>query len=155
MKIGGEEEVICCPTLRGASHPGHDVTGNRPFASDPSSKSLAGERDRHLGDDVEVGDANVLECDPSASPPQTFRRITQQRRCGPLGQPVVPPPDRFLEQAHCDPGGNAQRFGFRLLVGSANGKGQVLAVFRKEIGIAHIILLFANEEEDEELQSHH
>ena len=53
-----------------------------PFAAYSRAIGLTGKSRSHLGDDVQIGDADVLEGGYSAAPPQTIWRILKQRRCG-------------------------------------------------------------------------
>jgi len=96
-------------------HFGNDKARNRPFAAQARPEPLSGESCRDGGNRVEIGDADILECDATAPPPQTLRGRAEKRGGSSLRQSILATPDRFLERAHRDPGGNGQRITRRCL----------------------------------------
>jgi hypothetical protein len=80
VKLGSGEEVVSGPAFGRARHPCNYSSGDRPFIADSCATGFAGKSRTHLGHDIKVSDADVLEGAYSASAPQPIRRVPEQGR---------------------------------------------------------------------------
>ena len=103
------EQIVRSATLRCMHHSGHDAARNAPLPAQARPEPLSGEGYGDDGNRVEIGDADILECDATASPPQPLRGRAEERGGSPLRQSILATPDRFLECAHRDPRRDVQR----------------------------------------------
>jgi hypothetical protein len=130
--FGGISTVgaVAMSTLRRSSSP---VAHRKRLRTSPPSKTMP---PRKAGDRVEIGHADIFECNAAATPPEALRGNMQQRCCRSQGKALFPAPDRFLEQAHCDPGRDFQRIANRGLI-LADRVGQLLSSDAEDVGFVH------------------